>query len=99
MWLKATTNALLVAGLVAALSFPWTVGARPAGRAEVREYLIRFGFWLLIVLGAFLGAAVCAILMIRKAREEYRAESRQNFDDLIESTLRTHKAQGTKTGE
>lgn len=85
--------------MLLSLSFPWFVGARPHTRVALEHYTVRFGFYLIFVLLCFAGAALCAVLWIRQARKQYQEESRQNLEDLIEGTLRTHRARQTDANE
>ena len=92
MLLKRATSFFVVFGLILLLGFPWIVGVKPPGRGTALEqYSVRFGVFVIITTLLFVGAAFCALLLIRKTREEYRAASRQNLDDLVESALRTHQ--------
>ncbi|MEA2551892.1 MAG: hypothetical protein QOJ65_68 [Fimbriimonadaceae bacterium] len=91
MLLRAATTFLMLFGLVLSLGYPWIIGPKPALHAQQGPFAIRLGVYMILIICSFLGAAVCAILMMRRAREAYREETRQNLEDLIETTLRTHQ--------
>lgn len=91
MRLKALTTFFLVFGIFLAMGFPWLVGAKPHDKVALEHYLVRFGIYLIVALLCFVSAAICALLLIRRTREQYRAESRQNLEDLIESALKSHE--------
>ena len=90
MLLRATTTFFLLLGLFLAFAFPWILGAKPHGHAELAHYSVKFGIYLIVLLGSFVAACVCALLLVRRVRNSYREQSRQNLEFLIESTLRTH---------
>ena len=102
MLLRGVTTFFLVLGLFLAFAFPWVVGPKPHSHAELGPYSVKFGIYVLALLACFIAACICALLLVRRAREAYREESRRNLEFLIESSLRTHQkkpdhqsAQGT----
>ena len=97
MLLRILTTFFLVFGLILTLCFPWLVKARPhEGKVALQHYSILFGSYLMVTMLCFVGAAICAILMVRQVREAYRLQSRQNLEELVESALRQHQKPGTK---
>lgn len=93
MLLRAATTFFMVLGLFLAFAFPWLVGAKPHTHAELAHYSVRFGVYVMSLLGCFIAACICALILVRKVRESYREETRQNLEFLLESTLRTHQKQ------
>lgn len=88
MRLKALVTASFVLGLLGLLSWPWVV-ARPtpgpdAPLAERNVYAVRVTLYtvgLIVLMG---GTAIGALILVRRARQEYRRQSRENFENLIE---------------
>lgn len=97
MRVKLFTSACLTLGIAMVLGWAWFLPRPPreATRAEVRAYTVRSSIYLGVLLTSLVGAAVGAYFVIRQAREEYVAESRENFKALIEGTLRDHEAKKT----
>ena len=91
MLLRGVTTFFLVLGLFLAFAFPWFVGPKPQSHAALGPYSVKFGIYVLALLACFIAACICALLLVRKAREAYREESRHNLEFLIESSLRTHQ--------
>lgn len=98
--LRFLTPFFLILGIALSLGFPWVVKARPhgGGRIALEHYSLAFGSYLLVTMFSFIAAAVCAIFMVRKVRESYRDQSRQNLQDLVESALRQHQKPGAGDG-
>jgi hypothetical protein len=96
MLLRILTTFFLLFGIILTLGFPWVLRARPHGgpRIALEHYTILFGSYLMVIVLSFVAAAVCAILMVRQVRESFRAQSRQNLEELVESSLRQHKKPG-----
>ena len=91
--MKLATSVGVVLGLLLLVAWPWLVGPTPgkeAGRRALQEYAIRFGTYIIVVLLVWGTTAVLAILMARRARLAYREEAMENFQSLIEETLRDH---------
>lgn len=95
MLLKAATTCLLVIGLVCLLLGPVLLGRRPTERRALAIYSVRFSAYLTLTTTCFLGAAIGSVMLVRRARERYRAEVRENLDDLIEGALNAHRTQPT----
>lgn len=95
MRLKTVTSALMGTGFCLLVGWPWIVGARPQGRAELREYVIRAGVYFASLLVIFFATVVCAWLVVRQQREEFRRQSRENLRELIEGTLKDHENKAT----
>jgi hypothetical protein len=98
MLLRILTTFFLVFGIILTLSFPWVISIKPpqgAPKVDLQRYSILFGTYLTVDMLAFVGAAICAILLVRQVRNAYRTESRQNLEELVESALRQHKKSET----
>ena len=98
MLLRTLTTFFLLFGLILTFAFPWVVKARPhdGNRVALEHFTVLFGSYLMLVILSFIAAAFCAVLMVRQVRENYRAESRQNLQELVESSLRQHQKPGAK---
>src|SRR4029079_6312653 len=96
MLLRILTSFFLIFGIVLTLGFPWVIRARPVQptHADLQQDSVLFGTYLIVTMLSFVGAAICAILMVRKVRESFREASRQNLEDLVESALRQHQKSG-----
>ena len=91
MRLKTLTSVLMATGFLLLVGWPWIVGARPQGRAELRDYVIRAGVYFAVLLVISFSTVVCAWLVVRQQREEFRRQSRENLRELIEGTLKDHE--------
>ncbi|MBX7132985.1 MAG: hypothetical protein K1X67_09945 [Fimbriimonadaceae bacterium] len=93
MRLKILTSTLFVAGILMLLAWPLVMADRPNPDAE-RKVLAAFGLKMLIYFGAtaitFLATAICALLLVRRAKLEFRDQASENLRGLIEGTLRDH---------
>jgi hypothetical protein len=94
MRLKVWTTVSLATGLILLMMWPWLLGPYPPKQStrELRSYSVRFVAFVALDLLAFAGAGIGAALLTRRAREEYRELSRENFEALIESTRQDHQA-------
>jgi len=94
MRLKVWTTFALIGGLLLLMVWPWLLGPYPkaGSQRELRSYSVRFVSFVALDLLAFAGAAIGATLLAKRAREEYRERSRQNFESLIEGTRQDHQA-------
>ncbi len=93
MLLRGLTTFFLVFGIILTFGFPWVVKARPqtGGKVALEHFTVLFGSYLITVILCFVIAAFCAVLMVRQVRDNYRMQSRQNLDELVESALRQHQ--------
>ena len=98
MLLRILTTFFLVFGLILAMAFPWVFKARPhtGGRIAMEHYLVFSGTYLILTVLSFVAAAICAIVMVRQVRIAYRAQTRQNLEELVESSLRQHQKSNAK---
>jgi hypothetical protein len=93
MWLKVGTTALMIFSVAMLFGYVWIVGPQPepaAPRAEKIEFLRRWATFIGLEAVALIGSIVGAYLIGRKARKEYREQSRRNMEALLEATLRDH---------
>ena len=83
----------MVFGLILTGGFFWILNARPhhPDRLALERYSVLLGGYVILTVICFGGAAMCAMLMVRQARQNYRAAMRQNLEDLVESSLRQHQ--------
>jgi len=65
------------------------VQARERRRALAR-WTLRYAIYFLVMLTTFAATAICAALVARQARAEYRKEAVDNLRELIEGTLEDH---------
>lgn len=93
MRLKILTSTLFIAGILMLLAWPLVMADRPNPDAA-RKVLAAFGLKMLIYFGAtaitFLATAICALLLVRRAKLEFRDQASENLRGLIEGTLRDH---------
>ena len=94
MRLKIATSTLLIAGLLLLAGWPWLVGPMPkaseAGQRAVQDYAVRFGIFIIVVLLVWFITAMLAVLVARQARQAFREEAMENFQHLMEETLKDH---------
>lgn len=97
MRLKLVTTVLFVLGVAMLLGWPFLMAGRPEEGANRKE-IARFGLKMLTYFGftaaTFLATAICALLLVRRAKSEFRQQASENLRGLIEGTLRDH---GRKT--
>lgn len=93
MRLKIVTTGLLIAGFLFLLLGPLLLTYRPASGASQEEFA-SFGLMLLtyftVTALTFLATAVCALMLVRRTKEEYREQASKNLRGLIEGTLKDH---------
>ena len=93
MWLKLITTILMIFSIVMLFVYVWIVGPQPpssAPRAEKVEFLRRWAVFIGLEAAALIGSIIGAYLIGRKARQEYREQSKRNMEALLEATLRDH---------
>lgn len=93
MWLKILTTCLMLFSVFMLFAYFWIVGPKPpsaAPRVEQIAFLRRGATYIGIEAAALIGSIVGAYLIARRARQEYRDQSKRNLEALIESTLRDH---------
>jgi hypothetical protein len=94
MRLKIVTSTFLIAGLLLLAGWPWLVGPMPraseAGKRAVQEYAVRFGIYIIVVLLIWAVTAILAMMVARQARQAFRNEAMENFQHLMEETLKDH---------
>lgn len=91
MWLKIATTASFVTGLLMLALWPWIVGTKPEGGDELKQYALRYGWYLLATLFVFVLTCALSLLLLRRQREEFRKEAKENLRELIEGTLKDHE--------
>lgn len=92
MRLKIFTTGFVILGVLLLLSYPVLVGPVPKGegRQALAEYALRFGLYVIGSLLVWFTTAVLAVIAARRARQAYREEAMENFQHLMEETLRDH---------
>ncbi len=86
MRLRTFTTVCLVAAFGLALATGLAFAARPSAGDPLalrRGYAIRLLALSTGAIASLVGAGVGSLLMLRTAREEYRAEARQNLEGLV----------------
>jgi len=94
MRLKVLTTALVVFGIVLMVGWPWLVGPKPpaeAGTQALATYGQRLMIYFLVTVSTWITVAVLALIIARRARDEFLAEEKENLRQLIEGTLRDHE--------
>lgn len=74
------------------IAWPWALGPRPTGgtRRALAQWAAQSMGYTMVAMIAFVLAAVGALLILRKQREAFRDEARENIRELIEGSLRDH---------
>ncbi|HXH61712.1 MAG TPA: hypothetical protein VNI20_10190 [Fimbriimonadaceae bacterium] len=93
MLLKVLTTALVLLGLGLLLGLPFMIGAKPQGadKIELAHYGARLVTYFAATAFSWVGAALCASLLVRRAKREYLDDQRELMQGLIEGTLRDHE--------
>lgn len=92
MWLKIATTVSFITGLAMLALWPWVVGTRPVGKGDaLKQYALRYGYYLLAVLFVFILTIVLSMILLRSQRKEFQAEAKENMRELIEGTLKDHE--------
>ena len=92
MRLKLLTTTFLILGLILLGGWPWIVGPVPKGQGKhaLAEYATRFGIYVIVALLVWFVTALLAVMVARRARQEYREEAIENLQDLLEETIKDH---------
>lgn len=90
MRLKVLTTAFVVFGLLLMVLYPWLLGPKPHTRHEFQAFAIRYLIYVSAIVIALIGAGVCSVLILRRAREEYRQAKEELLKQLLEATLKDH---------
>ncbi len=93
MFLKILTTAFVLCGLVMVFATPFVLGQRPPDNDKLE--LARYGSRVLMFFGltcfAWIGAATCAVILLRRTRVVFLEEQGENIKGLIEGTLHDHE--------
>lgn len=93
MRLKTLTTALLIAGIVLMLGWPFIVGQTPKKEAPRHTKVVwmrRALAYFAVTSGVWLSAATSAYLLSRRTRLEFMESERQMLQGLVEGTLQDH---------
>ncbi len=72
--------------------WPVVVGTKPDAKGDaLKQYALRYGYYLLAILFVFILTCVLSLILLRKQREQFKAEAKENLRELIESTLKDHE--------
>ncbi len=85
--LKALTGVLIGLGIVIMLGWPVLVGIPPKRQSSLqvkRGFVIRTVTAMSLLVVSVAGAGVGSVILLRRAREEYRQQAMANMRDLIE---------------
>ena len=93
MLLKVLTTAFVIMGFGLLVGLPFVISDRPSGEDQVE--LARYGVLTLAYFGVsclvWIAAAFCALLLMRRNRNELVESQKKNIESLIEGTLRDHE--------
>jgi hypothetical protein len=84
--------------LLSLLSYPLTVGAPPHREETLKarkQWALRLATYAAITSAAFLGAAVGAVLILRRKRDEFAEESLHNLADLLSAEVSSNEPKST----
>lgn len=94
MRLRVFTTAMMVVAFCLMCLYPFALQHRPH-RTDPKPVRVRYLQKMLALntgmILSFSGAAICSILIIRRAREEYRSQAEQNMRILVEGALADHE--------
>ena len=95
MFLKVLTTTFVVFGLALLFAMPTLLGERPPNTDQIE--LARYGTRMLAYFGVtsltWIGAATCAVILMRRMRRQFIDEQRKNLTEMIEGALRDHERQ------
>ena len=97
MRLRAFTSLLLIFGVAWLLSWAWIIGPPPPPKPPkpvARAYALRVSAYLGVLVVTVVASGVCAALIVRQAKQEYRDFATRNLKDLVEGSLTDHKPRG-----
>jgi len=94
MRIKLASFLLLIVDIVLFFTAAYMVANKPPKGAPHREqisFAIRSDVVILVLLASLFTTVVLVWIWAQRVREEYREQSRQNLQSLIEATLRDHE--------
>mgnify|MGYP001613874912 CR=1 FL=1 len=93
MFLKVVTTALVVFGLALVFAVPVILGQRPPtdDQTALAQYGVRVLTYFAVTCFVWIGAATCAVVLLRRARTEFLDDQGHNINELIEGTLQDHE--------
>ena len=92
--IRVTTSVLIALCLLLGICWPFIMGGQPSASAETalkKAYAIRFVSYVSVLVLLLIGAAIGAILIMRRTVVEVREAQMDNMKELIETTLDAHK--------
>lgn len=90
MRLKVLTTTCAFFALALMIGYPWILGKHPGDPVAAGRYLAKSLIYVALIVAALIGAAVCSMLILRQAREEYRREKEELLRQLLEASLKDH---------
>ena len=93
MRIKLASICFLIADIVLFFTAGYMLANKPprgAPRSIQVGFAIRSDLVILVLLGSLFTTVLLVLIWAQKVREEYREQSRENLQSLIESTLRDH---------
>lgn len=92
MFLKVLTTGLVLLGVGLMIAFPFLLGARPGPqeKLELARYGSRLLTYFLLTCSVWIGAAACAIVMVRRTKREFMTTQRENLRELVEGSTSDH---------
>lgn len=88
------TTISIIAGLSLVILWPFFLSDPPVNTSENKQrlaaYALRFSLYLMATILCLCASVVGAILVARKAREEFAEEAARNLKQLIEGTIQDH---------
>lgn len=97
--LRGLTALFIVLSIAVLVGWPLWVGRPPQKRSEARVYVRRGLVTVSALLVCVVGAGVSSVLLVRRAREEYRREALKNMQALVEGTRADHRSAQTEADE
>ncbi len=93
MLLKVLTTAFVIMGFGLLIVLLFVMINKPSGENE--SELVIYGTRILVYFGvsclSWIAAAFCAVLLMRRTRNELVESQKENINSLIEGTLRDHE--------
>lgn len=102
MRLKVVTTVFVIVGLLLLVGWPFFLGERPGEEATQlarAQFATRLLIYFAITCFVWLGAAFCAVLLMRQTRKEFLEEERDNVKELIEGMRKDHQSKANQQDE
>jgi len=92
--MKIFTTLVIGFSLALLLSWPWVLGPQPgpgASNQQIKTYGTRAGIYIIGLVIGLSASGIGAIMVLRRARKDYAAQTKFNMQLLVEGTQKDLK--------